>query len=138
MNKNKNNITIEELTFRRIKSLGPDEPSADFTQKVMQSISWENRSAYSLQRKNYFWMIGLISVIIIIGGFFLAIFQWPGYIDRLWVSLTEFLQPILNSFQSISVQLRNLSIQTTILISFIAIFSLLIIDEFVKRIKHIL
>jgi hypothetical protein len=134
----KNNKTIEELTSRRIKNLGPDEPSADFTQKVMQSILIENRPVYSLPQRNYFWLMGLIPLIIIIGWYFLVVFQLTGYADRLWISVTKSIQLFLSIFLSFLIQLKNISIQPTILISFIAILFLLFIEEFLSRTKHLL
>ena len=133
-----NNKTIEEITFNRIKNLGPDEPSADFTQKVMQSILKENRPTYTLRRRNYYWLMVLIPVLIIICWYFLVLFQLTGYIDRLWISVTDSIQSFLSKFLSFFIQLRNISIQPTILISFLAVLSLLIIEEFVSRTRRLL
>jgi hypothetical protein len=134
----KNNKTIEEITSRWIKNLGPDEPSADFTQKVMQSILPENQPAYTSRQRNYFWLIGLIPVIIFISWYLLVIFHLTGYIDHLWISVTKFIQPVLSDVVSLFIQLKSISIQPSILISLIAILFLLIIEEFVGRTKHLI
>ena len=133
-----NNKTIEDLTSRWIKNLRPDEPSADFTQKVMQSILSENLPAYSSRQRNYFWLIGLIPIIIIISWYFLVIFQLTGYIDHLWISVTKSIQPVLSALLSFYNQLKSISIQPTILISFLAILFLLIIEEFIGRTKRLI
>jgi hypothetical protein len=134
----KNNKTIEEITSGWIKNLRPDEPSADFTQKVMQSILSENQPAYSTRQRNYFWLIGLIPVIIIISWYLLVIFHLTGYIDHLWISVTRFIQPVLSDVLSLFIQLKSISIQPSILITLIAILFLLIIEEFVSRTKHLI
>jgi hypothetical protein len=134
----KNNKTIEEITSRWIKNLGPDEPSADFTQKVMQSILSENQPAYSSRQRNDFWLLGLIPVIIIISWYLLVIFHLTGYIDHLWISVTKFIQPVLSDVLSLFIQLKSISIQPSILIGLIAILFLLIIEEFVGRTKHLI
>jgi hypothetical protein len=136
MKNNKKNI--EELTSSLIKNLGLDEPSDDFTQKVMQSILKANRPAYSLQSGKSFWLIGLIPVIIIICWYILVHFQLTGYIDRLWISVTDSIQSFLSKFLSFFIQIKNISVQPTILISFIAVLSLLIIEEFVGRTRRLL
>jgi hypothetical protein len=136
MKNNKKNI--EELTSGRIKNLGFDEPSEDFTQKVMQSILTANQPVHSMRPKRYYWLMGLIPVIIIICWYFLVHFQLTGYIDRFWISVTNSIQTFLGKFLSFLTQLRNISIQPTILISFITVLSLLIIEEFVNRSRRIL
>jgi hypothetical protein len=133
-----NNKTIEEITSGWIKNLGTDEPSADFTQKVMQSILSENQPAYSSRQRNYFWLIGLIPVIIIISWYLLVIFHLTVYIDHLWISVTRFIQPVLSDVLSLFIQLKSISIQPSILITLIAILFLLIIEEFVGRTKHLI
>ena len=133
-----NNKTIEEITSRWIKNLGPDEPSADFTQKVMQSILSENIPAYSSRKRNYLWLIGLIPVIIIISWYLLVIFHLTGYIDHLWISVTKFIQPIFSYTLSLFIQFKSISIPPSILISLVAILFLLIIEEFVSRTKHLI
>jgi hypothetical protein len=130
MKNNKKNI--EELTSSLIKNLGFDEPSADFTQKVMQSILETNRPAYSLRSEKPFWLMGLIPVIIIISWYFLVHFQLTGTIDRIWISVTNSIQLFLSNFLSFLIQLKNISIQPTIMIGFITVLSLLIIEEFVS------
>jgi hypothetical protein len=134
----KNNKTIEEITSGWIKNLGPDEPSADFTQKVMQSILSEKQPAYFSRQRNYFWLTGLIPVIIIISWYLLVIFHLTGYIDHLWISVTKFIQTVLSDVLSLFIQLKSISIQPSILIGLIAILFLLIIEEFAGRTKHLI
>jgi hypothetical protein len=133
-----NNKTIEEITSGWIKNLGPDEPSADFTQKVMQSIVIEKQPADSSRKRNYLWLTGLIPVVIIISWRLLVIFHLTVYIDRLWISVTRFIQPVLSDVLSLFIQLKSISIQPSILIGLTAILFLLIIEEFVGRTKHLI
>ncbi|MBN1416405.1 MAG: hypothetical protein JW973_14980 [Bacteroidales bacterium] len=132
----KNESKTEELTFRRIKDLGPDEPSADFTQKVMQSVLSENLQAYAPRRRRHLWLIGLIPAILIISWGIITILQRTEYIDRLRASIKEVIQPFLDSFLLIIVHIKTLSIHPTILISFTVILSLLIVEEFFSSMKQ--
>jgi hypothetical protein len=132
-----NKINMEERTSRRIKNLGFDEPSPDFTQKVMQSILKAKRPVYDFRPGKYLWLLVLIPPIIIICWYILVLFQLTGYIDRLWISVNSFMQLFLGKFISFFVQLKNISIQPTILISFITVFFLLIIEEFVSVTKRL-
>jgi hypothetical protein len=136
MKNNKKNM--EERTSSRIKNLGFDEPSPDFTQKVMQSILKADRPAYALRPGKSFWLMGLIPVIMIICWYLLVLFQMTGYIDRLWISVNNSVQLFLSRFISFFIQLKNISIQPTILISFITVLSLLIIEEVVSLTKRLL
>lgn len=133
---NNNEKTIEELTFRRIKNLGPDTPSADFTQKVMQSIMAEKRPVYSPARIKYLWLTTMILVVFIICWYLVTKFHWSGYLDRFWIAVFDFLQSIVNVFLSISDQFKSVDMQPMVLISFVAMFSLLIIEEFIRRTKR--
>jgi hypothetical protein len=134
----KNNKTIEEITSGWIKNLGTDEPSADFTQKVMQSILSEKQPAYSSPKRNYLWLTGLIPAIIIITWCLLVIFHLTGYIDSLWISVTKFIQLVFSDVLSLFIQLKSISIQPSILIGLTAILLLLIIEEFIGRTKHLI
>lgn len=134
----KNNKTIDELTFRRIKNLRPDEPSVDFTQKVMQSILSEVKSSYTLPGRYRFWLMGLIPVILISGWYLFAILQWTGHIDTLWIAATALLQPLINIFRSLFMQLESLRIPPAILFIFVAILSLLVVEEFFDRKRQLL
>jgi hypothetical protein len=134
----KKNKTIDELTFHHIKNLGVDEPSADFTQKVMQSVSKEYQTIHTEKKRNYVWLISLIPVSIILGWFFLVMFDGTAYINRLWITATSSLHSIFSLFSPVFNQLKNLSVQPMIVISFIAMLSLLIIEEFISRAKKTL
>jgi hypothetical protein len=128
----------EERTSSRIKNLGFDEPSPDFTQKVMQSILKADQPAYDLRPGKSLWLMGLIPVIMIICWYLLVLFQLTGYIDRLWISVNNSVQLFLSKFISFFIQLKNISIQPTILISFVTVLSLLIIEEVVSLTKRLL
>jgi hypothetical protein len=127
---------IEERTFSWFRKLKPDEPSAEFTQKVMQAILSTSRPSYLLRRKNYLWAIVLVPVIIIISWGFIVIFNGKEYMDRLWIDVHDSIQPFLDMFRSIFSQLKDISIQSTIFVSFLVILSLLVFEEFLSRMRH--
>ena len=134
----KKNKTIDELTFHHIKSLGFDEPSAGFTQKVMQSVSKEYQTIHTEKKRNYVWLISLIPLSIILGWSLLAMLDGTAYVYRLWITATSSLQSIFSLFSPVSHQLKNLSVQPMIVIIFIAMLSLLVIEEFISRAKKTL
>jgi hypothetical protein len=134
----KNNKTLDELTFRRVKNLRPDEPSVDFTQKVMQSILSAVNPSYTLPRRYNFWLMGLIPIFLIGSWYLFAILQWTGYIDTLWIAAAALLQPLISTFRSLFIQLETLRIPPATLFIFVAILSLLVAEEFLGRKRQLL
>jgi hypothetical protein len=138
MNK-KGNKTMDELTFKRIKNLGLDEPSADFTQKIMQAVLAEATTPVSVVRpRNYwYWLSALIPAIIVVAWYLDNTYQWTGgAINHFFSSLANMLQPSLSAFFTSISQLKSISIQPIVFVSFAAILSLLIIEEVVRRARH--
>jgi len=131
----KKDKTIEKLTVLMIKNLGLDEPSADFTVKVMQSIALEAQPEYLVQR-NYWWLLGLIPVFTAISWYFIVLFRLSGYVIQFLTSFLTIVQPFIAQFLSLFTQLKNLSISPLLLIGFIAVLSLLTIEELATRIKR--
>jgi hypothetical protein len=132
----KMNKNIEEITFSQIKKLGADSPSADFTNKVMQSILAENQEVNVPAPKRYFWLFVLVPLMVILCWYFLVLFNLNVLVVQYLSSITNSSNTFFNSFLNISNQLKNFSIQSTILISFVAIISLLILEELLSKWKY--
>ena len=132
-----NDKTLDKLITGRIKNLGLEEPSADFTFKVMQSIASEP-SVYVVKQRNYRWVWALVPILIGFAWYSLVFFELTGYISRLWATIISTTQTYVTSLIPMMDQFRHLSIPPFLLIGFIAILTLLTIEELISRPKHTL
>jgi hypothetical protein len=136
MKDNKKNI--DELTSVRIKNLGLDEPSDEFIQNVMQSILKADQPAYARRPVKYYWLLGLIPVVIIISWYLLVLFHMTGFVEGVWIAVTHAVESFLSKFLSFFIQMKSINLQPTILIGFFTVLSLLVIEEFAVRVRRLL
>jgi hypothetical protein len=132
----KNDKTPDKTTADRIKNLGLDEPSADFTNKVMQLIVSE-QPLYTEKPRNYWWLLLLIPVLSGIIGYSLVFFRLTGYISHFWDSLQSTINPFINTIISSADQFKHINLPAYMLLGFTAILALLTIEELISRTKHI-
>jgi hypothetical protein len=132
---NKTDHSIEELTAKRIKKLGLDEPSANFTLKVMEHITLEKQPEILSQRIN-FWWFALTPVLAGITWYALVLLKPMGYFNKLWLSVLNFFQTFIDLFLSLVTNLKSISISPLLLVGFTAIFSLMTLEEIVHRMKR--
>jgi hypothetical protein len=129
----KNDKILEQLTSRHIKSLGQDEPSADFTLKVMQSIAFEPQPEFVEQQKNYWWLLIFVPAITAIAWYCIVTLKLADY--RL-LSLENNMKPFIAPFIELFSKLKGITLSPLLMVSFIAILSLLLIEDLTKRVKH--
>jgi len=129
-----NDKTIEALIAGKIKNLGLDEPSAEFTLKVMQVIA--EQPAISVKQRNFWWLLALIPILVGIGWYILLILKLTGYITRLWESIVSGIQPYVAAIISLPDQFKSIKISPLLFIGFVAIIMLLTIEELYSRAKH--
>ena len=125
---------MDKLLAGRIKNLGLEEPSADFTLKVMQSVA--EQPAFEVKRRNYWWLLSLTPVLVGICWYFLLIFELTGYVSRFWTSIISGVQPYINAFVSLTDQLKGLKVSPLLIVGFIAIMMLLAIEELFSKAKR--
>ena len=135
----KNNINnLDELTFKRIQNIRLDEPSQEFTQKVMQTILLKNASANSIKNRSYYWMIAIIPTFIFIVLYSIRIFHWTDIMNRLLFSSIKSMEVFLALLNSFLLKIKNIHIHSTIMLSSCAVLFLLLIEEFLRRFKYIM
>ena len=130
----KNDKYMDKLLAGRIKNLGLEEPSADFTLKVMQSVA--EQPAFEVKQRNYWWVLSLIPVLVGICWYFLLIFELTGYVSRFWTSIISGVQPYINAFASLTDQLKGIKVSPLLVVGFIAIMILLAIEELFSKAKR--
>ena len=130
----KNDKNMDKLLAGRIKNVGLEEPSADFTLKVMQSVA--EQPAFEVKQRNYWWILSLIPILVGICWYFLLIFELTGYVSRFWTSIISGVQPYINAFVSLTDQLKGLKVSPLLIVGFIAIMMLLAIEELFSKAKR--
>jgi hypothetical protein len=132
----KNDKSIDRLTSKQIKNLGLDEPSPDFTFKVMQSIALEPQPEIGIKPRKYWWLLVFVPVITAIAWYCMVTFKLIGYGLLVLTSAENNIKPYIASFIDLFAKLKSLTISPFLIVSFIAIISLLIIEDFTARMKH--
>ena len=130
----KNDKNMDKLLAGRIKNLGLEEPSADFTLKVMQSVA--EQPAFEVKQRNYWWILSLIPILVGICWYFLLIFELTGYVSRFWTSIISGVQPYINAFVSLTDQFKGIKVSPLLIVGFIAIMILLAIEELFSKAKR--
>jgi hypothetical protein len=128
----KNEKYLDEITSKHMKNMGLDEPSADFTLKVMQSIALAPQ--HQIAQKQKYWLLLFIPVLMGIGWYMIPSFNLSGYGHQLLFSVRDNIQPLVSSFSDFFSSLKNIS--PVIIISSLAVLLLLFIEELATRIKH--
>ncbi|MCX6230182.1 MAG: hypothetical protein NTZ33_01445 [Bacteroidetes bacterium] len=109
-----------------------DEPSADFTNRIMSIIAQADVPAEKLSffAQYKFWLIAALTLVIaIVAGIF-----FPSFIGHQQIeSLHKFFNPYINIFSKISILLKS---QPIISIVVVALGGLLIIDRLFSRFFH--
>jgi len=132
----KNDKTIDRLTSKQIRNLGLDEPSADFTLKVMQSIALERQPDIIEKPRKYWWLLVFVPLITAIAWYCMVTFKLIGYGSMVLTSTENNIKPYIASFIDLFAKLKSLTISPFLIVSFIAVLSLLIIEDLTARMKH--
>lgn len=123
----KNDKNIEKLTSGLVKNLGVEEPSSDFTQRVMQVVLLEQK--YS-SKKNYWWLFITIPVFFAVGWYIVELYDLQIFIHMYLSNITNLFKDTLNTVLS---SFNGIRLHPTYYISFIAILLLLTIEETLRR-----
>jgi len=127
--------TIDKLTSMKIKSMGLDEPSDDFTLKIMHTIVAE-QPVYSMKQRNYWWLLSFVPIFLGISYYILFIFGQTIFLSDFATSLLNMVKPSIGVFSSLLNLFKQITIPPMFLIGFIAMLSLLTLEEIISSVKH--
>lgn len=131
----KNDKTMDKLSSLKIKGMGLDEPSAEFTFKIMEVITKE-QPVYLAKQRNYWWMLSFVPVMVAICYYSITIFKLTGSIQDSWSAILNVLQPFGHSISSFFAVLKSIHIPSMFLLGFMAIIALLTVEELINKLKH--
>ena len=129
-----NDEEIDKLIAGSIRSIGLDEPSADFTLNVMQAITVEKPVIANQSR--YWWWLSLIPLLMGLIWGSIYFFKLSGPISHFFSKVISSAQPLFGSITTIPEQLKAVKIPPILILGFVAIMMLLAIEELISRTKH--
>ena len=128
-----NDFDIEKQTFKIIGKMGFVEPSINFTNNVMAAVL---QTQIAPAKSNFFfkfwWAILCIPVLVI-----------AGIIGNHFIDFSKFLMPLLNFSNRFAIQfsqsfnfVEHIKISSSMYMSVAAALLLLVINEFVSKVRH--
>ncbi|HEX3008801.1 MAG TPA: hypothetical protein VHO90_14430 [Bacteroidales bacterium] len=129
-----NNRDIEEAVSGWMKKLSFDEPSKGFSGDVMQSVYALNKS----KAKNRFgyWFLVLVPILAAC-GWYLSL--QPAFVAKfkiIWSEVQNYYDTLNSSVGEMVGQLKDISISPIVILIFMAILSLLIIEDIFSTKRH--
>jgi hypothetical protein len=133
---NLNEENIDQVTGKLIKKTGIEEPSALFTERVMQSVIAFQQTKEETNSFQYKWLL-LAFPVVIFGGWYLTTFplilnKFLEILDSVGQYFNSLFSGLINTFQ----QLGNISISPIVIMGSLAVLSLLVIDAILTRKKY--
>jgi hypothetical protein len=133
---NLNEENLDQVTGKLIKETGIEEPSALFTERVMQSVIAFHQPREETNAFHYKWLLVVIPVLIS-GGWYLTTFplimnKFLKILDSVGQYFNSLFSGLVNTFQ----QLGNISISPIVIMGSLAVLSLLVIDAILTRKKY--
>lgn len=122
---------IDKASSEWLKKLSPEEPSGNFSRNVMQSIyALESRKEKDF---NYWWFLTLLPVL---GAGIWYLFTFPIFTRSLtnwWAVALNYYNGLNTSFGDFFSKIKGLSISPMIILGFLAILSLLVIEDIFSK-----
>lgn len=127
-----NDKDIDRVTSAWLEKLALEEPSEGFSKNVMGSIYALNQNKLD-DKFNFWWFLPAIPVLIA-GGWYLS--TLPGFMVKLNIYRTwiiEFYDTLNSGFGEIFGQVKQISISPFVILIFLAILSLLVIEDIFSK-----
>lgn len=127
-----NDRDIDLATSGWLKKLKPDDPSEDFSRKVMDSV-------YALQTQqkeghfNFWWLLLLLPVFAAGGWYLSAYTTFTGQVNDFWMTIRDYYYSLNSGVGDFFIQLKKVSISPFIILIFLAALSLLLIEDIFSK-----
>lgn len=123
---------IDRATSGWLKKMTLDDPSDNFSKNVMNSIyALDARS--SEDHFNYWWLLLLIPVFGAGGWYLSTLPEFLAKFTNVWTSITEYYNSLNSGFGEVFGSLKGISISPIVILIFLAILSLLIIEDIFSK-----
>ena len=126
---------IDRATSGWLKKMTLDDPSENFSKNVMNSI-------YALEVKtsednfNYWWLLLLIPVFGAGGWYLSTLPEFMAKLTMFWTSTVEYYNSLNSGFGEMFGRLKGISISPVVILIFLAVLSLLIIEDIFSKSRH--
>lgn len=126
---------IDLATSGWLNKMTLDDPSENFSRNVMSSV-------YALETKtsedniNYWWFLVLIPVLVGGGWYLSTLPEFMAKLTQIWNSTAEHYNSLNSGFGDFFGRFKDLSISPVVILIFLAILSLLIIEDIFSKSRH--
>ena len=131
-----NEDDLDRIAGKLVKKTGTDEPPAQFTDRVMQTVFALEPQIVKSKTKYFLWLLMVIPLLIA-GGWYLSGF--PEIINKL-MNISAFIRlyfiSVFTGLAKSYHHLSNISISPIVVIGSIAVFILLMIETFLTKNKY--
>jgi hypothetical protein len=124
---------IDKITEGWLKNLEAEDPSSSFTANVMQSVYALNNSTQ--KTFNYWWLLTFIPLLAA-GGWYLS--TLPAFMEKFNAFVTvlkNYYEAGNATFGDIFKSFKSISISPMVILGFLAVLSLLLLDDIFKKSK---
>lgn len=122
---------IDKESSEWLKKLSLEEPSGDFSRNVMQSVyALENRKEKAF---NYWWFLSLLPLLVGVIWYLFTIPVFAKNLTNWWTLALNYYNGINSSFGDFFSKIKGISISPMIILGFLAILSLLIIEDIFSK-----
>jgi hypothetical protein len=124
---------IDKITEGWLKNLETEEPSSSFTANVMQSVYALNNATE--KSFNYWWLLTSIPVFAAGGWYLSTLPLFMEKFNKFVFVLNSYYQAGNSTFADIFKSFKSITISPIIILGFLAVLSLLLLDDIFKKSK---
>lgn len=129
-----NDKHIDRVADEWLKKMSLDDPSENFSRNVMQSVFTLSReSAKKDDNINYWWFLLLIPVFAAAGWYLSTIHGYAEKFSLIWTSIQSYYFSLNSGFGEFFSRVKGISISPVIILVFLAILSLLVIEDIFSK-----
>lgn len=126
---------IDQATSGWLKKMTLDDPSENFSKQVMNSIFALNAKK-SEDNFNYWWFLLLIPVLVAGGWYLSTLPEFMAKLTQFWTATTGYYNSLNSGFGEFFGSLKGISISPIVILIFLAVLSLLIIEDIFSKSRH--
>ncbi len=130
-----NETNIDKITAGWLKKVKAEEPSDRFAVNVMQSI-YKLQNEKSSDEINYWWFLILIPVFVAGGWYLSTLPAFMAKLSEIWITSLNFYNSLNSSFGEMFSNLKNITISPFVILGFLAILSLLVVEDIFSKSRH--
>jgi len=131
----KDDLNIDNISAKWMGKAGLDEPSVFFTDNVMQHVLELSQAKPPINKFVYLWYLLFIPVLIAGGWYLSTIPEFMLKISTLWKGIQDYYLTLNIGLANTVHHIKSITISPIIVLGFLAVLSLLIIEDIFSKTK---